>query len=145
MQTMGRVRDVLNDHINETMRSAFESLETFECAKEEYDYYYFLFQSTWEYKGIAYKHFLAREISKASETWKLDFLKSLYEFYCPEEFFKPKGTKSEDLISINNDALNFEEEPIRFAESYREVPAPTWVGDLQPAEEVSLRVRMIGE
>ena len=134
MQSMGRVRDVLNDHINEVMRSAFEGLETFEFAKEEYDYYYFLFQSTWEYKGRAYKHFLAREISKASDTWKLDFLKSLYEFYCPEEFFKPKKTEGEYLIAIEDNG---------FDTNYEAVPAPTFIGDLRPVEP--LEIRAIGE
>ena len=142
MRSAGKIREVLNEYINGAMRSAFEGDETFEQAKEEYDYYYYLFQSTWSYREKAYKHFLAKEINEATEGWKQIFLKDLYRFYCPEEF----GEKvvREELPDIG-EVVPVPEETLTDAAAYfsMNVPVTNFLGELHPVEDVPIRVRAI--
>lgn len=130
MRTMGMVREYLYEDIQEVMRAAFEEATAFKDAKEEYDFYYYLFQNTWDCSRIKYKYLLAEELKKEdNEQWKKDFLRELYEFLCPEEFSEPKPAIEDTGFDAN----------------YEEAPAPPpWFGDLHPVEEAPIRFR-IGE
>lgn len=130
MRTMDMVREYLYDDIQEVMRAPFEEIATFQDAKKEYDFYYYLFNNTWDCSRIKYKYFLAEELKKEdNEQWKKSFLRRLYEFYCPEEFSEPKP----DIEDAGFDA------------NYEVAPAPpSWFGDLHPVEEAPIRFR-IGE
>ena len=106
MRTMDMVREYLYDDIQEVMRAPFEEIATFQDAKEEYDFYYYLFNNTWDCSRTKYKYFLAEELKKEdNEQWKKSFLRRLYEFYCPEEFEYSELKEEEpaddmDLIGI---------------------------------------------
>lgn len=130
MRTMDMVREYLYEDIQEVMRAAFEETTSFKDAKEEYDFYYYLFQNTWDCSRIKYKYLLAEELKKEdNEQWKKDFLRELYEFLCPEEFSEPKPAIEDTGFDAN----------------YEAAPAPpSWFGDLHPVEEAPIRFR-IGE
>lgn len=146
MRTMSMVREYLNEDIQEVMRAAFEETTTFKDAKEEYDFYYYLLENTWNCSRIKYKYFLAEELKKEdNEDWKKNFLKELYEFFCPEEFEHPEIKREEELPDIGEIRPALEETIASvFSQDFREVPAPTWIGDLHPVEEAPIRIR-IGE
>lgn len=129
MKTMDMMREYLYEYIQEVMRAPFEENMTFQDAKEEYDFYYYLFNNTWDCSQIRYKYFLAEELKEEdNEQWKKDFLRDLYEFFCPEEFSEPKP--------------NIED--VGFIANYEAAPAPpSWFGDLHPVE-APIRFR-IGE
>lgn len=146
MRTMVMVREYLYEDIQEVMRAAFEETTTFKDAKEEYDFYYYLFNNTWDCSQIKYKYLLTEELKKEdNEQWKKDFLKELYEFLCPEEFKRLEKKRDGELPDIGEIRPVLEETiTSAFSQDFREVPAPSWIGDLHPVEEVPIRIR-IGE
>ena len=144
---MDVVREYLYEDIQEVMRAAFEETTTFKDAKEEYDFYYYLFQNTWDCSRIKYKYLLAEELKKEdNEQWKKDFLRELYEFLCPEEFEHPEIKREEELLPDIGEIRPISGETIAsvFSQDFREVPAPSLIGDLYPVERAPIRIR-IGE